>query len=214
MIRAVIFDLDGVITDTAEYHFLAWKKLAKNFHIPFDKMTKDDFRGIPRMAALEVLLQKQNRAFSNTQKKELISIKNDYYLAMIEQISANDFLPGAKKFILDTKKKNLKCAIASSSKNAQLVLNRLGILKEFHIVVDGHDFRQAKPHPEIFLLAANKLRINPINCLVIEDAAVGIEAGRRAGMKTLGLGSKKLLKDADLVLNSLENVNLEQLLNL
>lgn len=216
MIKAVIFDLDGVITDTAEYHFLSWKKLSEDYNIPFNHMTKDDFRGFSRMKSLEILLTKQNlkHKFSNSKKEELTTIKNQYYLEMIEGIGPKDFLPGAKELIQNFKKKKIKQAVASSSKNAKPVLKRLKIIHEFCAVIDGYDIKQAKPRPEIFLLAAKQLGINPKNCLVIEDAVSGIEAGKRAGMKTLGLGSKKLLKDADLVLNSLENVNLEQLLNL
>lgn len=191
IMKAVIFDLDGVIVSTDECHYKAWKRMADEENIYFDRAVNERLRGVSREKSLEIILERSERVYTQSEKAELAERKNGYYKELIKELTPNDILPGALENILRLKKLGVKVAIGSSSKNTPLILQRIGLDKTFDAVSDGNNIKKSKPDPEVFLLAAEMLKIPPEDCLVVEDADAGIEAGRRAGMKTLAVGAAK-----------------------
>lgn len=189
MIQAVIFDLDGVIVSTDDCHYRAWQALADREGIPFTRRDNERLRGVSRMESLEIVLEKAGRAYTDDEKRALAAYKNDLYVGLIERLSADDLLPGARETVAALRKMGIKTAIGSSSKNAPRILERLGITGLFDAVADGNGIKRSKPAPDVFLLAAEKLGIAPGKCLVVEDAEAGVEAACRAGMACLALGS-------------------------
>ncbi len=187
-IKAVLFDVDGVLLHSDEEHFQAWKKLADEEGIYFDRQINQRLRGVSRMASLEIILERSAKAYSTTEKEELAERKNNYYKEAIEKLDATALLPGVVNFLDALKARGIKLASASSSKNAPTLLKRTGITDYFDCHVDGTDLTHSKPHPQVFSLAAERLGIPPENCLVLEDAEAGIEAGKAAGMRTMAMG--------------------------
>ena len=204
-IAAVIFDLDGVITDTVYFHYLSWQRLADEEQIPFDKLTHDGgMLGLNREDALCYLLG--DRQINTIQQQGLLKRKNDYYLESIDNLNHNHLLPGIGNLLVELHRAGVKIALGSSSKNAELVLNRLGIEHFFNFMADGHSVSRLKPAPDIFLYAAAAIAVEPRQCLVIEDAPAGVAAALSAGMWVLGVGPAHRLAQADLVLPTLEGV--------
>ncbi|MFV9567190.1 beta-phosphoglucomutase [Thermoanaerobacter mathranii] len=201
--RGVIFDLDGVITDTARYHYLAWKKLADELGIYFDEVINERLKGVSRLESLEIILEKSDKKYSQEEKEYYANKKNEYYKEMIKRITPQDLLPGVERFIEELKKRGIKTAIASVSKNAFTVLENLKIKDKFDYIVDANEIRHGKPDPEIFLNAAKHLGIPPERCIGIEDSAAGITAIKRAGMYAVGVGNPETVKEADLILKDL-----------
>jgi len=199
VIKACIFDLDGVIVDTAKFHFLAWKRLAKELSILFTEHDNERLKGISRMESLDILLSLGKREVDQKTKDELAARKNRWFVEYIHTLRPDEIYPGVTE-LLNKLKPACKLGLASSSKNAGAVLERLGIASLFDCVVDGTMITNTKPDPEIFLLAASKLSIAPAQCVVFEDAEAGVEAALRAGMKCVGIGSHALLRKANLVL--------------
>lgn len=189
--NAVIFDLDGVLVSTDECHYKAWKKLADEEGIYFDRAVNVRLRGVSRMESLNIVLEKSEKKYTEAQKKELAERKNDYYRRLINGLTEKDVLSGVVKNLTELKSFEIKIAVGSSSKNTPIILEKTNLNKYFDAVADGNDIKNSKPDPEVFLKAAEKLGIKPCECLVVEDADAGIEAGRRAGMKTLAVGSAK-----------------------
>ncbi len=189
IIRAVIFDLDGVLTNTAEYHYHAWQRLADEENIPFNRQINERLRGVSRQRSLEIILN--GRPIAPTKFAEMAERKNRYYLESLQEITAEDLLPGALTILQTLKAKDMKLAVGSASKNARFVLERLGIIPYFDVVVDGHSVTQTKPAPDLFLFAARQLGVPPTQCVVVEDAAAGIEAALAAGMWALGIGPQE-----------------------
>ena len=183
-LRAVIFDLDGVITDTAEYHYLGWKRLADEQGWPFDREKNERLRGVSRMESLDLILD--GRRLPEAEKVELATRKNRYYVESLEQVTPDDLLPGARELLTACKEAGLKIAIASSSRNARTVLDRLEIAPVFDAISDGNSVERAKPAPDLFLHAADQLGVPPAACAVIEDAESGVEAALAAGMLAIG----------------------------
>lgn len=214
-LKAIIFDLDGVITDTAEYHFLAWGALAEELNIPFSKEFNEQLKGISRMESLEKILVHGRRAtdFTEEEKHSLANKKNEHYRKLIDSITPNDILPGMNKFILEAQNTCIKLAIASASKNAVSVITSLGLKDQFDVIVDAKTIKNGKPHPEVFLTAANLLQVEPKHCIGIEDAAAGVEAIKRAGMIAIGIGAAKILSKADKVYNSTKEITLNEVMN-
>ncbi len=210
LIRGFIFDLDGVLTDTAEYHFRAWKRLADELGLPFDRQDNEALRGIPRRESLLRLLK--GRSYPEEQLQAWMERKNNYYIEYIHQITPSDLLPGARPFLLEVRAAGLKTAIGSASKNARLVLERLEIADLFDIIADGYSVERQKPAPDLFLFAARQLGLEPPECVVVEDAAAGIEAALAGGFRTLGIGSAARLGTAEIVLNGLHEARLSELL--
>lgn len=210
--KGFIFDLDGVLVDTAKYHYLAWKRLAEEFGFSFTEEQNERLKGVSRMRSLEILLEIGNIEASEEEKLRWADRKNGWYVEYISRMDASEILPGALEFVQEAKKTGKKCAIGSASKNAMLILKNTGLLPYFDAIVDGHKVTKAKPDPEVFLLAAKELGLPPEECVVFEDAAAGIEAAKRAGMLAVGIGQKAHLGEADLLFPSLQEVTLRDLM--
>ncbi|UXE67807.1 MAG: beta-phosphoglucomutase [Chryseotalea sp. WA131a] len=199
MIQAVIFDLDGVIVDTAHYHFVAWQSLAKELGISFTEKDNERLKGVSRMRSLEIILEIGGVTLSEEKKEELATKKNSWFVDYIEAIKPDEVFPGVPQMLQQLRKQNYKVALASSSKNAETVLRLLQISDLFDVMVDGTMITHSKPDPEIFLLAAKKLNIQPQHCVVFEDAEAGVEAALAAGMKCVGVGSHEQLGKANFI---------------
>ena len=194
--KAVIFDLDGVLVTTDDCHYLAWKKLADEENIYFDRDINERLRGISRMESLEIVLEKAERQYSDAEKKEMAERKNSYYVSLVKKIDKSALIDGALDFIEYVKGNSLKTAIGSSSKNANLILTQTGIASLFDVIADGNIISKSKPNPEVFTKAAEQLGIEPCDCLVCEDADAGVEAALNAGMHVLAVGYAKDNKKA------------------
>ncbi len=214
--EAVIFDLDGVITDTAEYHYLAWKQLSEELGIPLDREFNEKLKGISRMESLEIILAHGDRQndFTQQEKEELATKKNAYYVELIKQITPDDLLPGILAFLKELKEAQIKIAMASMSKNAFTVTNSLGVMEYFDHIVDAATVAKSKPDPEVFLKAAEAISVSPENCIGIEDAAAGVTAIHDAGMYSIGIGDEKTLGHANTVLQSTEQLDLKTITQL
>ncbi|EAE1938418.1 beta-phosphoglucomutase [Listeria monocytogenes] len=201
-LKGVVFDLDGVITDTAHYHYLAWKKTAESIGIEFDEAFNENLKGVSRIDSLLLILKKDGREndFTEEQIEALAADKNDFYVSLLKEITPADVLPGIKELIVDLKKQNLKCAIASVSKNARTVLSALEMEQEFDYIVDAAKITKSKPDPEIFVEACRGLGLETSEVVGIEDAQAGIEAINAAGIVSVGVGSG--LRDADMNVKS------------
>lgn len=201
-LKGVVFDLDGVITDTAHYHYLAWKKTAESIGIEFDEAFNENLKGVSRIDSLLLILRKDGREndFTEEQIEALAADKNEFYVSLLQEITPADVLPGIKELIVDLKKQNLKCAIASVSKNARTVLSALEMEQEFDYIVDAAKITKSKPNPEIFVEACRGLGLETSEVVGIEDAQAGIEAINAAGIVSVGVGSG--LRDADMTVKS------------
>lgn len=209
-IQAVIFDLDGVLTDTAEYHYLGWKRLADEEGIPFDRQANEAMRGLARRDSLLQLLG--DRKATEAQFQEMMERKNRYYVELIEGITAEDLLPGVSEFLAELRAAGIKIGIGSASKNARSVVQRLGIGQSVDAIADGYSVVRSKPAPDLFLHAAEQLGVAPEACIVLEDADSGVQAALAAGMWAVGLGPQERFQKPHLVLPSLEGVRWEELL--
>jgi beta-phosphoglucomutase len=208
-IKAIIFDLDGVIVDTAIFHFQAWKKLANTMGFDLTEAQNEQLKGISRLESLDILLEiGKTDAVSNEEKQQLATRKNEWYRENILKMTPQDILPGVKNFLEELKKADYKIAIGSSSKNAGTILKRIGMKDFIDAVVDGTKITRSKPDPEVFLKGAQELNIPPEQCLVFEDAESGIEAAKNAGMKTIGVGKPENLPKADKVIPGFKNINI------
>jgi beta-phosphoglucomutase len=209
-IRAFIFDLDGVLTDTAEYHYRGWKRLAEELDIPFTREDNEALRGIPRRESLLRILR--GRRYTEEQMQEMMERKNLYYLEFIRDITPQRLLPGARSLLEEIHAAGLKSALGSASRNATEVIRRLDITDLLDAVSDGFSVEFQKPAPDLFLHAAAQLGLSPAVCVVVEDAAAGIEAARSGGFRSIGLGPAARVRNADLILPSLMGVHLKDLL--
>ncbi|MEA5582208.1 beta-phosphoglucomutase [Nodularia harveyana UHCC-0300] len=208
-IQGVIFDLDGVLTDTAEYHYEAWQKLADEEGMEFSRQDNEALRGISRRASLMLIIK--NREYSESEIQEMLERKNRYYVELIEDVTPKDMLPGAIALLNELREQGIKIAIGSASKNAQMVVALLGIADQVDAIADGYSVQQPKPAPDLFLYAAEKLAVPSQQCVVIEDAAAGVEAALAAGMWAVGLGPPERVGAAHLVLPSLAGVTWAEL---
>ena len=196
MISACIFDLDGVIVDTAHYHFLAWRRLARELGYDLTPADNENLKGVSRMKSLEIVLQLGGVTATDHEKDLMANKKNAWFNDYVERMMPEEIFPGVKQLIRDLKKEGIKVGLASSSKNAKTVIQLLRIQNEFDAIVDGTMIVHSKPHPEIFLRAADKLGVDPEECLVFEDAEAGVEAALAAGMKCVGVGNARQLGKA------------------
>ena len=210
MIRAFIFDLDGVITDTAEFHYRAWKRLADEEGLPFTREDNEHLRGVARRESLLLILK--GRDYPEERIQAMMERKNRYYLEFIREISPRDLLPGAQELLVEIRSAGFKNALGSASKNAGEVLDRLGIRLLFHAISDGHSVERQKPAPDLFLHAARQLGFAPAECVVVEDAAAGIEAAQAGGFRSVGLGPRGRVGKADAIFPSLAGVRMDYLL--
>jgi beta-phosphoglucomutase len=209
-INGFIFDLDGVLTDTAEYHYLGWKRLADELGIPFDRAANEHLRGVSRRASLLLILGQ--RRYPEAELESMMARKNSYYLELLKQISPRDVLPGARELLEEIKAAGLKNALGSASKNAAQVVDRLGLRPLLDAIADGNSVVNQKPAPDLFLHAAAALGLPPAQCVVVEDAAAGIQAAQAGGFRSVGLGPPERVGAADLILPDLSNVPLSDLL--
>ena len=202
----VIFDLDGVIVDTAKYHFLAWKKLADDLGFEFTETHNELLKGVSRVRSLEILLGIGNINLSEAKKQEILISKNNDYLSYITKMGADEILPGAEKLLNNLDSLGIKYVLGSASKNAPLILKQVGLFNRFKAIVDGNNVSKAKPNPEVFLIGAKKLNLSPKKCIVFEDAIAGIEAANAANMISIGIGNKDTLSEANYNFNSLTEI--------
>jgi beta-phosphoglucomutase len=206
MIKAVIFDLDGVIVSTDQLHYEAWKHIADQEGIHFDEKINHRLRGVSRMDSLNIILENTNKKYNDSEKKSLAKTKNDYYVELLKQLSPKDMLPHVYDVLLKLKEKGIKIAIGSSSRNAKTILKYLNITNLFEAIADGTDIENSKPAPDVFLKAAEKLGVPYASCAVIEDATVGIEAAKKAGMLAIAVFDAKKSKQADYKLDDIRDL--------
>ncbi|MBD1913513.1 MULTISPECIES: beta-phosphoglucomutase [unclassified Leptolyngbya] len=204
-IQAVIFDLDGVLTDTLEFHYLSWKQLADEEGIPFDREANEALRGLTRGESLRLVLQ--GREVGDETFQSMMERKNRYYLELSQNMTLDHVLPGVLPLLTELRAAGVRMALGSASRNARAVVQRLGIAEFLDVIGDGSCVTQSKPTPDIFLYAATQLGLDPANCLVVEDAASGVEAALRAGMWVVGLGPEERVGAAHLVFPNLEGVH-------
>lgn len=210
MIRAAIFDLDGVIVDTAKYHYLAWRRLAAELGFEFTEADNERLKGVSRMRSLDILLEVggMDGRFFAAEKEVLAAKKNGWYVEYISQMTPDEILPGVIPFLAEVRDDGVCTALGSASRNTGIILSRLGIGELFDAVVDGTMVTRTKPDPEVFLKCASLLDdgILPAECVVFEDAAAGIEAAVAAGMYSVGIGSPEILNEADTVIPGFSGV--------
>jgi beta-phosphoglucomutase len=211
---ACIFDLDGVIVDTARYHFLAWQKLAKELNLELTSELNERLKGVGRMESLNIILELGGLQRSDLEKEVLATRKNAWFVEFIDAMKKEEIFDGATNLFAELKAHGVKVALASSSKNAQTVLKKLEIANYFETIVDGNMITRSKPDSEIFLKAASMLQVSPNECVVVEDAEAGVEAAVRAGMKCVGIGKKLQLHKANLVVDRIGQLNYQILNNL
>lgn len=209
--RAAIFDLDGVIVDTAKYHYLAWKRLANELGFDFAERDNERLKGVSRMSSLEILLEVGGVDMDEASKIAAAEKKNSWYVEYIEAMDESELLPGARECLLRLREKGVKIALGSASKNAPTIVTRLKIGDLFDAVIDGNRTSKAKPDPEVFLLGAQELGVDPADCVVFEDAEAGLQAARAAGMYAVGIGKADNLKSADDVVAGLHDFSVETL---
>ena len=210
-IKACIFDLDGVIVDTAVYHYKAWRRLANELGFDFTEEDNEKLKGVSRVRSLELILGWGGVVKTPAEQEELATRKNDWYVEMISHMTPAEILPGAKEFLETCRTAGLKTALGSASKNSMTILNKIGLAHLFDAIIDGNHVSKPKPDPEVFLKGAEALNVLPVDCVVFEDAIAGVEAAKNGGMKAVGIGSAKVLTEADLVIPGLNEMSLEKL---
>ena len=213
-IKACIFDLDGVIVDTAVYHYRAWKRLANELGFDFSEESNEKLKGISRKESLELILGWGGVVKTEAERDELAQRKNRWYVEMISEMTAQEILPGATEFLVSLKEAGYKIALGSASKNAGMILDKVGLTSYFDGIVDGNIVAASKPDPLVFLKGAEMLNTMPAQCVVFEDAIAGIEAAKAGGMKVIGVGLPENLNGADLVIAGLHEMNKELLTKL
>jgi beta-phosphoglucomutase len=201
--RGAIFDLDGVIVDTAKYHYLAWRWLANGLGFEFTEEDNERLKGVSRMRSLEILLEVGGVDFPEDEKLELAARKNARYVEYISNLEESELLPGAKDYLRQLRARGVKIALGSASKNAPLILDKLKVTDLFDAIVDGNKTSKAKPDPEVFLIACEELGLTPADCVVFEDAEAGVHAAKAAGMGVIGIGKPENLTEADQVISGL-----------
>lgn len=210
-IKACLFDLDGVVVDTARYHYLAWKKIADDLGFSFSEHDNERLKGVSRMESLDILLKIGNIKMDLKTKQELAAEKNGLYVSYIQKMTPDEILPGVIRFLDELHSSGMLIALGSASKNAVSILDKINISQKFDAVIDGNKVSKAKPNPEVFLKGAIELGIDPRDCLVFEDAQAGIDAARNGGMHVIGIGQPENLKNAEFVIPGFETLNMDQL---
>ncbi len=209
MLKAVVFDLDGVITDSAEYHFEAWKKIADELNIPFDRNYNEKLKGVSRLESLNLILDNGpgRDSMSDKEKEKITERKNEIYRELIKKITPDDLLPGVLDCLKSCRGEGLKIALASVSKNAPFIIDRLNVAQYFDHIADAAKIKRSKPYPDIFLDCVNALGLKSAECVGVEDASAGIEAIKAAGMKAVGVGDPVSMHDADVILSGTKDLS-------
>ncbi len=210
-IKACIFDLDGVIVDTAIYHYKAWKRLANSLGFDFTEEQNEQLKGVSRVRSLELILGWGGVTKTPAEQEALATQKNTWYVDMISHMTPAEILPGAKEFVEACRQAGIKTALGSASKNSMMILEKINMVSLFDTVIDGNKVSKAKPDPEVFLKGAEAVGVPPAQCVVFEDAIAGIEAAIAGGMKSVGIGSPAVLGKANLVISGLNEMTLEKL---
>jgi beta-phosphoglucomutase len=210
-IKGCLFDLDGVIVDTAKYHYLAWKRLAQELGFQFTREDNERLKGVSRMTSLDILLSVGKLDFDYDTKLKMAEKKNNWYVEYISNVDKSEILAGVEEFVIMLKENKIKIGIGSASKNTMTILKNIEMEKYFDTIIDGTKVSQAKPDPEVFLMGARELNLAPSECVVFEDAEAGIEAAKRAGMRAIGIGSPQILNKADKVIPGFQNQSLSLL---
>lgn len=205
-VKALIFDLDGVLVFTDNYHYLAWKKMADELGVYFDRNINSRLKGVSRMASLDIVLEKYNGTLSLEDKNRLAIKKNEYYKKLLEDLKPSDVSDIVRKTLSSLKERGFKLAVGSSSKNAKFILDKTDLIKYFDAISDGTNISKSKPDPEVFLKASEFLNISPIDCAVIEDAKAGIDAAKAANMYAIGIGEASLYDRNDIGIKSFDEL--------
>ena len=214
-LKGCIFDLDGVIVDTAKYHFMAWRRLAKELGFTFTVEDNEALKGVSRMASLEILLKTGGVTIADQREREVLAArKNGWYVEFISGMTPDEILPGSIRLLKSLRREGILTSIGSASKNAGTILDRINLREMFDVVVDGNKISKAKPDPEVFIRAAEEMKLPPSSCIVLEDAQAGIEAAIRGGMKCVGVGDPELLGKADMVIPDLRKLTVKYLRDL
>jgi beta-phosphoglucomutase len=209
--KACLFDLDGVIVDTAKYHFKAWKMLANSLGIDFTEAENEKLKGISRVESLQLILNWGGITKTEEEKFDLATKKNKWYVDLIANMDETEILPGAKELLQELKAANIKIALGSASKNSETILRKINLFDAFEAIIDGNKVSKSKPNPQVFLMGAEALGVKPESCIVFEDAEAGVEAAINAGMRVVGIGESHNLFKADLVVAGLNQINLNTL---
>ncbi|KQR72462.1 beta-phosphoglucomutase [Pedobacter sp. Leaf176] len=210
-IKACLFDLDGVLVDTAIYHYQAWKRLANTMGFDFTEEQNEQLKGVSRVESLNKILSWGGIEKTDTEKEELATLKNSWYVDMITKMTPAEVLPGTVDFLTEVHQAGYRLALGSASKNSGIILERTNLAHFFDEIVDGNMVTKSKPDPEVFLKGAEFLGFKPDECVVFEDAVAGVEAAKRGGMKAIGIGEKSLLSQADVVVSGLDKLTVEDL---
>lgn len=212
-IKACLFDLDGVIVDTAKYHFKAWRKMANALGFDFSEKENEQLKGVSRMDSINLILGWGGITLSETEKQQWASQKNDWYLELLQKMDEKEILPGALEFVQDLQQKGIRIALGSSSKNAVLALTKVNMLHYFEAIIDGTKTTRSKPDPQVFQMGAAALDCQPSQCIVFEDAESGVAAALAGGFYAIGMGSPSNLGAAHLVLSSLSDITIEDIIS-
>jgi len=207
--KAIIFDLDGVIVDTAKYHYLAWRKIANDLGFDFSEAQNESLKGVSRVQSLDYLLKAGSIQLSEKEKNKLLKEKNEHYLSLISHMNEGELLDGIAELLRQLNLNKIPFALGSASKNARMILDALHLTSVFTAIVDGNDVTKAKPDPEVFLIAAQRLGINPKNCIVVEDSQAGIQAANKVDMISIGIGEKNVLFEAKFLLPDTSQLTFE-----
>lgn len=213
MIKGFIFDLDGVLVDTARFHFQAWKRLANSLDIDFTESQNEQLKGVGREDSLKKILEWGNATLSDNEFQSLMLKKNAWYLEMIESMASDDTLPGVKEFLNTTRQLNLKIGLGSASKNARKILDRVEITEYFDVIIDGNQTTKSKPDPQVFSFGAESLDLKPETLVVFEDSQAGVKAANDGGFKSVGIGDKNTLSEASKVYKGLSEVTPMEVIN-
>ncbi len=208
MIKGFIFDLDGVITDTAELHYLAWKNLADVMNWDFNRELNEQLRGVSRMDSIHIIRKHNNAEVSEEKLLELAAQKNDLYVASLDTMTTKDYLPGARELLTHLRQEGFLVALGSASKNSSKVLKQLDAMKYFDVIGDGNSVEKSKPAPDIFLFGAEKLKLKPEQCIVYEDAEAGVDAAKAGGFHTVGIGPEERVGHADVRFDTMAEATL------
>jgi len=210
--KACLFDLDGVLVDTAIYHFQAWKMLGENFNYQLTEEQNEQLKGVSRVESLNRILDWASYSATADQKEVWLKEKNDNYLQLISNMNPAEILPGVVDFLAQIKEQGYKIALGSASKNAEIILEKTGLMPWFDLIIDGNKVTKSKPDPEVFLKGAAGLGFQPEECIVFEDAQAGVEAAKKGGMKAIGIGEASVLIEADKVIPNFIGINSADLL--
>lgn len=211
MIKGYIFDLDGVIVDTAKYHYNAWRKLANSLGFDITEEQNENLKGVSRVESLLYILSLGNLTFSEEKMAEMAELKNTWYVDSISNMDKTELLPGSEELIIEIKAKGYKISLGSASKNSIRILKATGLIDYFDAIIDGTKTTESKPHPQVFLMGAEALHLQPEECVVFEDSINGIKAANTGGFVSIGVGDKTILQEADVIIPSLAGVTIDSL---